>query len=162
MMTIRDLPPNDVGLVEQLAGLLVEGFREHWADAWPDLPAARQEVHECLAPDRICLGALDEQGRVAGWIGGLLRGYDRHVWELHPLVVDRGHWRQGIGRALVAALETRVREQSGLTLTVGSDDEDNRPRSAALTCTRMSWATWRGCATSKAILTSSTRSAALS
>jgi aminoglycoside 6'-N-acetyltransferase I len=125
MITILDVPANDDEVVEQLAELLVAGFREHWPDAWPDLLSARQEVHECLAPDRICLVALDERGRTTGWIGGLLKGYNRHVWELHPLVVDAGHRGQGIGRALVAALEARVREAGGLTLTLGSDDEDD-------------------------------------
>ena len=32
---------------------------------------------------------------------------------------------QGIGKALVADLEERVRERGGLTLWVGTDDEDN-------------------------------------
>jgi aminoglycoside 6'-N-acetyltransferase I len=113
------------GLIEQIAWLLYEGFREHWPDAWSDPVEAVAEVRESLAPGRISLVALDNDGQVAGWIGGLRGGYDEHVWELHPLVVDAGRRRQGIGRALVAALEERVRERGGLTLTLGSDDEDN-------------------------------------
>jgi aminoglycoside 6'-N-acetyltransferase I len=46
------------------------------------------------------------------------------VWELHPLVVSVRHQGKGIGRALVADLEDRVKECGGLTITVGTDDED--------------------------------------
>ena len=37
---IIDFPPDDEELVRQAAWLLVEGFREHWPNAWPDLAAA--------------------------------------------------------------------------------------------------------------------------
>ena len=59
-----------------------------------------------------------------GWIGGISQ-YDGSVWELHPLVVRSEYRRKGIGRTLVADLEERVRERSGITLWVGTDDEDN-------------------------------------
>ena len=59
-----------------------------------------------------------------GWIGGI-KQYDGNVWELHPLVVRSDCRGKGIGRALVADLEERVRERGGLTLWVGTDDEDN-------------------------------------
>lgn len=58
-----------------------------------------------------------------GWIGGQ-HAYAR-VWELHPLVVVPSAQGRGIGRALVADLEARVRERDALTLMLGSDDEDD-------------------------------------
>jgi aminoglycoside 6'-N-acetyltransferase I len=60
---------------------------------------------------------------VLGWIGGQ-HSYAL-VWELHPLVVRVDQQGKGIGRALVADLEALVRERGGLTLTLGTDDDDD-------------------------------------
>jgi aminoglycoside 6'-N-acetyltransferase I len=121
---IVDLLPHDQPAVGQTAELLVEGFREHWPDAWPDVESALQEVRESFGEDRISRIAVDDDGAVLGWIGGI-RQYDGHVWELHPLVVREDARGRGIGRALVADLEARVRERGGITLWLGTDDEDD-------------------------------------
>ncbi len=110
--------------IKQAAALLVEGFQEHWSDAWPDLDSALAEVQESLAADRISRIAIDDTGAVVGWIGGI-KHYNGNVWELHPLVVHVSCQGKGIGRALVADLEEQVRERGGLTLWVGTDDENN-------------------------------------
>ena len=123
-MRIIDLHPDDQATIQQAATLLVEGFKEHWPDAWPDVDAALQEVRGALGPGRICRVAIDDDGSVLGWIGGI-KQYDGHVWELHPLVVKVTHRLQGVGRALVADLEDRVRDRGGLTVTLGTDDEDD-------------------------------------
>jgi aminoglycoside 6'-N-acetyltransferase I len=109
-------------MVRQAAVLLVEGFKEHWPDAWPDVSAALEEVRESFGEGRICRAALGDGGAVLGWIGGI-SSYGGNVWELHPLVVRPDLQRRGIGSALVADLEARVRERGGLTLWLGTDDE---------------------------------------
>ena len=119
---IIDLSPDDPNAIHQAAKLLVEGFREHWPQAWPDLDAALIEVHESFGPERITRIAIDGDGDVLGWIGGAPQ-YDGNVWELHPLVVDPRRQHQGIGRALVEDLEEQVRQRGGLTLWLGTDDE---------------------------------------
>ena len=124
-MWILDLQADDEGTICQAATLLTEGIKEHSADGWPDMEEALEEVREFLEPDHISRVAVDAEGTVLGWIGGAPR-YDGRVWELHPLVVHPAHQRQGIGRALVADLEDRVRERGGLTLWLGTDDEDDR------------------------------------
>ena len=123
-MQIIDLLPDNKKAIHQAAGLLVRGFREHWPDAWPDMDAAMNEVQESLSADRINRIAIDDNGKVLGWIGGI-RQYRGRVWELHPLVVSPEHQKTGIGRALVADLEERVRERGGITIRLGTDDEDN-------------------------------------
>ncbi len=120
-MRITNLHPGDEETIQQIAALLVEGFATNWPEYLPDLDSALGEVRKSFNEGRISLVALAEDGTALGWIGGISR-YGGHVWELHPLVVAVGQQGKGIGRALVAALEERVRERGGLTITVGSDD----------------------------------------
>jgi len=120
---IIDLDPEDEEAVRQTAALLVEGFREHWPNSWTDMTAALQEVHKSFQQGRISRVAVDEDGTVLGWIGGISE-YKGNAWELHPLVVRSDRQRQGIGRALVTDLEERVRERGGYTIFLGTDDED--------------------------------------
>lgn len=114
----------DEELVQQVAAILVEAFREHWPDAWPDMESALEEVRESFEADRISRVAVNDNREVLGWIGGIPE-YDGKVWELHPLAVAPAHQRQGVGRALVADLEEQVRQRDGLTIMLGSDDTDN-------------------------------------
>lgn len=100
---------------------MVDGFAVNWPGSWPDLDAALDEVRESFDEDRISLVALGEDGVALGWVGGIRR-YGGKVWELHPLVVAIGHQGKGIGRALVNALEERVRQRGGLTMMLGTDD----------------------------------------
>jgi aminoglycoside 6'-N-acetyltransferase I len=122
-MQIIDLPAQNQEMLHQAASLLVEGFKMHWPNAWPDLDAALAEVQTCLRPGRINCAAVDDEGILLGWVGAS-REYQGHAWELHPLVVHPDRQGQGIGRALVADLEERVRQAGGITLYLGSDDED--------------------------------------
>jgi aminoglycoside 6'-N-acetyltransferase I len=120
---IATLSPTDENTINQAAQLLVDAFCEHWPDAWPTLKDGLEEVQEMLEAERICRIAIDEQGNLLGIIGGI-PGYDGHVWELHPLAVQPSMQGQGIGRALVEDFEEQVRERNGLTIMLGSDDED--------------------------------------
>jgi aminoglycoside 6'-N-acetyltransferase I len=122
--SISDLDPDDEEAIRQAAWLLVEGFRDDWPEAWPEMDAALKEVRECLGEGRICRAAIDEGGAVLGWIGAR-PSYGENVWELHPLVVRPDAQRRGVGRALVADLEERVGEHGGYTLWLGTDDETN-------------------------------------
>jgi aminoglycoside 6'-N-acetyltransferase I len=123
-MEIITLSPDHDPLIQQAAQLLVNAFQEHWPDAWPTLEEALEEIHEMLESERICRIAMDEQGNLLGIIGGI-PGYDGNVWELHPLAVQPAHQGQGIGQALVEDFEEQVRLKGGLTITLGSDDEDS-------------------------------------
>jgi len=68
--------------------------------------------------------AIDDDGVLLGWIGGI-EHYNGHVWELHPLAVQPDKQGRGIGKALVEDFEEQVRLRGGLTITLGSDDEDD-------------------------------------
>jgi aminoglycoside 6'-N-acetyltransferase I len=124
-MRIVNLRPEDNDLIQQAAVLLVEGVRDTGSVSWPDVEAGLKEVEESLQDDRIALAAIDDSGVVLGWIGGI-RGYAGHSWELHPLVVRPESRHQGVGRALVTALENRVKEMGGVTIYLGTDDDSHR------------------------------------
>jgi len=123
-MKIITLSPDNDHLIQQAAQLLVNAFRAHWPDAWATFDEALEEAHEMLENGRICRVAVDEERNLMGIVGGI-PGYDGHVWELHPLAVQPALHGQGIGRALVQDFEEQVRLKGGLTITLGSDDEDD-------------------------------------
>ncbi len=120
-MRIATANLDEVGQIGQMARLLLDGFRVIAPDAWGDMNAALGSVHQ-VVNEGFARVALDKNGIVLGWVGGLPR-YDGNVWELHPLVVAPAGQGQGIGRALVLDLEDQVRERGGLTVLLGSDDE---------------------------------------
>ena len=122
-MRVTSLSPDHDPIVQQAAQLLVDAFREHWPDAWPTAEEGHKEVQEMLEAGRICRVAVDSEGKLLGIIGGI-PGYDGNVWELHPLAVQPSAQGQGVGRALVEDFEDQVRSRGGLTITLGTDDED--------------------------------------
>lgn len=123
-MNLLSLTPSDERLIHQAAQLLVDAFSEHWPNSWKTLEDGMEEVHEMLEAERICRFAVDDAGNLLGIIGGIPQ-YDGNVWELHPLAVQPSMQGRGIGRALVEDFEEQVRQRGGLTITLGTDDEDN-------------------------------------
>ena len=120
---IIDLIAENREAITQTATLLFAEFGTHWPDAWPNLTDALIEVNLSLEEGRISRIVIDENHQVLGWIGGICQ-YDGNVWELHPLVVRSDFQKHGIGKALVADLEAQVKQRGGITLWVGTDDED--------------------------------------
>jgi aminoglycoside 6'-N-acetyltransferase I len=123
-MKIITPQPDNKQFIQQAAQLLVDAFREHWPEAWPTFKDGLDEANELFEDGRICRAAIDENGNLLGFIGGIPQ-YDGNVWELHPLAVQPSMQGKGIGRALVQDFEEQVRLRGGLTITLGSDDEDN-------------------------------------
>ena len=123
-MKIISLQKENEDLIQQAAQLLVDSFREHWPEAWPTLQDGLKEIDEMLEIERICLVAIDDENKLLGIIGGIPQ-YDGNVWELHPLAVQPNIQKQGIGKRLVEDFENQVKERGGLTIILGSDDEDN-------------------------------------
>jgi len=118
------LRADETDAIDQAAALLVDAF-PHWL---PTVEMARAEVAEALGIDRICLVAR-AGNEILGWVGAI-PGYS-HAWELHPLVVRADVRGMGVGRALVTALEERVRAAGALTLHLGTDDDRSTPGTSA-------------------------------
>src|SRR3712207_9467986 len=70
-MLIVDLEPGEEESIRQTATLLVEGFKDNWPDAWPNMDATLVEVRESFGEERISRVAVDEGGTALGWIGGI-------------------------------------------------------------------------------------------
>ena len=124
-MRIIDLEPHNTSAIKQAARLLQEEFQETGCVDWLEIEDARAEVVQCLEPDRFCRMAVDDDGSVLGWIGGI-PAYKGKVWELHPLVVRRQSQGSGVGKALVEDLEESARAAGAWTVWLGSDDENSR------------------------------------
>lgn len=124
-MKISDLTPEDTAAIEQIAELLMVGFRDTGSVAWQTTEDAIAEVQNSFLPRRISRFAADEQGTVLGWIGGL-EVNPNNLWELHPLVVRQDSQTKGVGRALVADFEQQVAARGAHTVWLGTDDESAR------------------------------------
>jgi aminoglycoside 6'-N-acetyltransferase I len=120
-MRIIGFDRNNDKYIQQAADLLLDNFE----NSWNTLAEAIDEVKESFGEDRISRIAVDEQGNLLGLIGGI-KQYSGNVWELHPLVVKRDYQNKGIGRKLVEDFEKRVGEMGGITIILGTDDENNR------------------------------------
>jgi len=123
-MKIITPQPNDEKFIQQAAQLMVDAFREHWPNAWPTFEDGLEEANEWFEEGKIIRAAIDDEGNLLGIIGGMPQ-YDGHVWELHPLAVQLSAQGQGVGKALVTDFEEQVKLKGGLTVTLGSDDENN-------------------------------------
>ena len=106
MPEIVDLVETDVARIEEVAEFLFAGTRKYAPDWLADLDACREEIHESFAANRRSRVLLDDQGRAVGWIGAIT---DDHVWEIHPIAVDRKHQRKGHGRMLVEDISELAR-----------------------------------------------------
>lgn len=104
--------------IAQAAQMLTEGL----SIGWPTFRDAMGEIQERVKPENVMLAAV-EGDAVLGWGGILAPTYDGNVFELHPLVVRADRRKQGVGRAIVTALENEARKRGGLTIHLGSDDE---------------------------------------
>lgn len=122
LKAIIRLQPADDDLIRQAADLLTRSFP--FALDWQTPEGAQAEVISVLE-EGIAFAAVDADGRLLGWIGGL-DAYNGHTWELHPLAVEPDRQRQGIGRRLVETLEQAARDAGVMTMMLGTDEEDDR------------------------------------
>lgn len=103
-------------LIYEQAALLLE---ESFPHCYPGLES-RVELDR-LMKDCVCLVAL--HGTQLLGIVAAEKQYGITGWELHPLVVDMHHRRQGIGKALMESIEAKVSTLGGHVMYLGTDDE---------------------------------------
>lgn len=120
---IVDLSVLDAGQRWDVAQLIVDAFAQDHPEAWPTIESALEELDMLEHDGMAALISFDNTGRPSGIVGALSM-YDGNVWEVHPLAVRPDLTGQGIGRALMHALEARAADAGVWTLYVGSDDEN--------------------------------------
>lgn len=103
---------------KQAALLLQENFK-----SYEKSEDALSEMDELLESEKICI-ILIQDDEVIGMIGGA-PAYSGNVWELHPLVIKKTYQHQGIGSKLLAFFEKEVYRRGGMTIYLGTDDEDD-------------------------------------
>ncbi len=123
-MKIVDLTENKK-TIQQIADVLLDGFSDTGTNAWSTMEECLKEVRESLEKGKISRIAIDNKEEVLGWTVGT-SGYDGNVWELALLVVRRDSRSKGIGRKLVEDFEGQVKSRNGITIFLGTDDENNR------------------------------------
>ena len=82
------------------------------------------EIEMILSDERVAIKAVYEE-KLIGFTGAIPQ-YGITGWELHPLVVDEEYRGRGIGEKLVSFLEKEVFDRGGITIYLGTDDEDGR------------------------------------
>lgn len=117
---IIDLNIENEKHLKQTAELLLTCFE----NSWNTIEDAIGEVKESIDGQRLSRIAVDKENNVIGWIGGISK-YDGNVWELHPLVVRKDCQNKGVGKLLVNDFEKQVVKKGGITILLGTDDENN-------------------------------------
>lgn len=119
LVTLTDLSPTQV---ESLAAMTFEAAKQHSPGWLPTLEKAQEEISDALAPGRehrVVLGGNEPLGWIAGW-----HQWGR-VWEVHPLMVSPEYQHKGVGRRLVAEIESAIWRHGALTIVVGTSDMTN-------------------------------------
>lgn len=119
MTEIIDLDPNDTALVDRLASITFEAFKENAPEWVPTINLARDQVVAAGSPERQGRVLL-ESGRAVGWIG-LIRG--KRVWEIHPIAIAIESQYRGFGHLLVEDVVGIAKDAGALTLFAGTSDE---------------------------------------
>lgn len=121
---VIDLKTASPELLEEAAEVLLEAFLDKGIETWKTMDDARKEVAECLDDQYLCW-AWCQDGKLAGW-GGLRPMYARVTWELHPMAIRPEFQGRGIGRLLLAQLESQAHKAGALNIMLGTDDETGR------------------------------------
>lgn len=116
-MLITEFERDNRILRDQLADLLAKTWPKDYGQT------AKAEVEKLLAPERIAVAALVEDDLV-GFVGAIPQ-YGQTGWEMHPLVVVSDFRRQKIGARLVSFLESEIASRGGITIYLGTDDEND-------------------------------------
>lgn len=120
-MTIERLGPGQVEQARELFTLLARVFDE------PQETLDQAYLEGLLNDQRFwALAAVDDEGIIGGLTAWELPLTARQSHELmiYDLAVDPAHWRQGIGRRLVASLLQQARKQAIRVAWVPVDNDD--------------------------------------
>ncbi|SFD27748.1 GNAT family N-acetyltransferase [Clostridium uliginosum] len=118
-MKIIPLLLENKNYIKQCAMLLKTNFKD-----FSNIEIAKKAILNSIDDNKISIIAVDEDNKVLGWICGV-EEYNAHVWEIQPLVVHKENQGNGIGKLLICKFEKLVALRGGVTIILGTQDEDN-------------------------------------
>ena len=116
-MDIIRLKIENKNYIKQCASLLTSNF-----DDFNDIKIAKKIVSDSISDDKISIIAVNDDNKVLGWINGI-NTYNKDVWEIQPIVIDKEYHRRGIGKTLMNAFEKAVTLRKGITIILGVENK---------------------------------------
>lgn len=116
---ITDLDITDAALVDHLAAITFQAFKENAPDWIPTMALAKAQVLAAGSTGRLGR-VLSQDNNPMGWIG-LIKG--ARVWEIHPIAVSTDQQYQGLGHLLVEDVAAIAKTAGALTLYASTSDE---------------------------------------
>ena len=117
---IIDLEIIHKDLIDQIANILVDCFKQYSPSWVPDQSTAKQKVLNSLVDGYRSRVLVDHNQTVLGWAGGIAH---KNVWEIHPIAVSKREQRKGYGRLLVEDVSAIAKANGAVAVWAGTGDE---------------------------------------
>lgn len=125
-MKIDVMNVNDIELV---VPLYIDYYNNCEDGCWTEETAKRRIRQVLRMDDSYSLIMLDEDGVVCGFVMGYYKQYDDIVgYTLEEILISRKYQNKGIGSALLAELEARVREAGASCVELQSVKDEMHER----------------------------------
>jgi predicted N-acetyltransferase YhbS len=125
-MNLSEMKPEDI---RDVLPLYLDYYNNCEDGCWTEETAGKR-IHQVLAmEDSYSLMMKDDDGKAIGFVMGYFKQYDDIVgYTLEEIIISRENQNQGLGSALLEAVETRVKEKgaSCVELQAVSDEMHER------------------------------------
>lgn len=124
--TVRQLTPNDMGLIPAWLSMFGRAFDE--IEAYTDAPPSEDYLTRLLSGDQfIGLAALEGGAVIGGLAAYELKKFEQERSEIYiyDLAVDEAHRRRGVATSLIEALKPIAKARGAYVIYVQADYGDD-------------------------------------